>query len=400
MKKFTFLLCFLLNFTVAINAQFFSDNCSGGTNILPIQDINLCNDSEWVLVFEDNFDGDSLDRGKWKNRQDQQGSLTTDIEQHYSTLENAIVEDGLLKITAKKEHIYALSVAWKDSNEILSDGLPNIRWYDYTTAYIFSVEKFGFGYFEASCKIPSGKGFGSAMWMYTESQGPDNANINEEIDVFEIDDNKPNDFNMNIHYDGYVCQSDYKGPDFSKEFHTYSLIWEPYKLEWYIDGELIRRYPRYTQNGSDVGCLLNAWQPFQEAPFPRHPTDLIFNFTIDNREGKKPDASTVFPSTFEIDWVRYHVREDLIDMEYKSDFFSQVFPNPNQGLLTIEIPDSFSDRVQIKLFSAYSKLILTQNLHDSINHIDLSSLENGIYFLQVENKETFQVNHHKIIISR
>ena len=400
MKKSVFILALFWILSMSTYGQFFSDNCNGGTNILPVQDINLCNDSEWILVLEDNFDGDSLDRGKWKNKQNFQGSLGADGDRVYFTLDNAVVENGILNVIANRERIYALAVAWKDSNEILGDGLTNIRWHDYIAACIYSIEKFGYGYFEASCKIPSGKGFWPAMWMYTESPGPDGKNINEEIDVFEFWENDPHDHNMNVHYDRNSCLTDYKGPDFSKDFHTFTLIWEPHIIEWYVDGELKRRYPRYYQNGSEVGCRLNAWQPYQEVPFPRHPLELKFTFAIDNRNGNRPDDSTPFPSTFEIDWVRYYVREGLMDMEYRYDFFSHVYPNPNQGTISIEIADCFSEKAQIKLFSVYSKLILTQNLPGPQTNIDLNFLENGIYFLQVRNKETYQVNHHKIIISK
>ena len=386
----------LLSSTLNLQGQLFSDNCSGGINILPLQDINLCNDSPWILVFEDDFNGDSLDLTKWRNRSDQQGSLITDNEQHYSTLDNVVLEDGVLSIIAKKEHVYALSVAWKDSDAILSDGMRNLRWYDYTTAYIFSHEIFSYGYFEASCKIPFGIGFWPAMWMFGNYVVDENNKIAQEIDVFEFWKNESHNHNMNVHYDGNACLTDYDGPDFSEDFHTYSMRWEPHIIEWYVDGELKRRYPRYYQNGSEVGCSLNAWQPYQEVPFPQNQLTLIFNLAIDNRDGYRPDSTTQFPSSLEIDWVKYYVREDFMDMDSKQAFHTKVYPNPSSGFITIET----NENVGVKLINIQYRTILEQNLNDSTTNIDFRFLENGIYFLILRDEKSNQTNYHKIIISK
>ena len=399
MKKSALLLALFWIFSMPIHAQFFSDNCSGGKNILPVQDINLCNNSEWVLVFEDNFDGDSLDLTKWKESSGR-GSLITSANQDVQTLRNAIVENGILNLIAQPERVKDLVVTWKDTNEILSDGLPNYRWFDYTAALIMPINDYTYGYYEASCKIPAGKGIWPAMWEYGDYFDNNNNKFEQELDVFEFCEGKTKKLQTNIHHDGDACPAIYRGPDYSKDFHTYGLLWEPYMLEWYVDDELIRRYSRYSQNGSDAGCRLNAWQPYQEAPFPKDSMTLFLSIGVDNRDGNKPDGSTPFPSKFQIDWVRYYVREDILNSKKLIPFNSRVFPNPNQGSILIEILECFVDKVQIKLFCVYSKLIKTQNLHEPISYIDLSFLDNGIYFLQIENIETFQVNHHKIIISR
>ena len=399
MKRFTFVIFFLLILVFLAKAQFFSDNCSGGKNILPVQDINFCSNSEWVLVFEDNFDGDSLDRGKWIGSSGP-GSLKNGTRQCVELMRNAVVENGLLNLIARREQVQEMAILWKDSNAVMDDGLPNYRWYDYTSALIMPIKRYPYGLYEASCKIPAGKGIWPAMWMYGAYEDQNNTTIQQEIDVFEFENDKPKVMNMNVHHDGDVCPQDHRGPDYSKSFHTYGLLWEPYKIEWYVDGELIRRYPRYYQYGSDVGCQLNAWQPYQETPFPKDSMVLFLNIAVDNRSGQKPDGSTPFPVAYQIDWARYYVRKDLLNTEKKSALYSHVYPNPSQGTVTVEINEGVAEKVRIKISSLQLKPIKEQGLNGQISQIDLSFLENGIYILQVENKETYQVDYHKIIISK
>ncbi len=398
MLKSAFPLIIIWVFSYPAFGQFFSENCNGAKNILPVENINLCNNSEWVLVFEDNFDGDSLDRGIWKRPSDQQGSTGTEGELQYNTLDNAVVEDGILKITAKEERLYALAVSWRDSFEVFSDGLTNIRWFDYTTAKIISIEKFGFGRFEASCKIPPGKGFWPAMWMYGEPMGPDNYKIPEEIDVFEFWNNETDNHNMNVIYNNQACLSDYSGPDFSRDFHTFTMIWEPYKIDWYMDGEHKKHFPRYYQNGSEVGCRLNAWQTYQETPFPKNPLSLIFNLTIDNRDGFEPDASTPFPGILEIDWIRYYARADLLENAPQPQFYSMVYPNPCSRKVTIEIEDTYSGDTQYTILSPELRPLKKQLLIRPVSCINLEKFDNGFYIIQIVNQKTSQVNHHKIMI--
>ena len=52
------------------------------------------------------------------------------------------------------------------------------------------------------------------------------------------------DHNNVMYYDNgnnYSCPSSYNGPDFSESFHTFTLIWTPHILEWYVDNQLMRR---------------------------------------------------------------------------------------------------------------------------------------------------------------
>ena len=74
--------------------------------------------------------------------------------------------------------------------------------------------------------------------------------------------------------------------DFSKEFHTYAVRWSPGEIVWYVDG--VER------------------QRVTEGAIAAQPMYVLFNLAIDGDWPKSPDASTVFPSALEIDYVRVY----------------------------------------------------------------------------------------------
>jgi hypothetical protein len=101
-----------------------------------------CNTNPFELQFEDNFDGDSLDKVKWQLVPHGQGALKGAQRMELSTLENVKVADGICQIIAQKETIKRRAVNWKPDSALLEDGLQNLRTYDYTSSLIFSRQKF------------------------------------------------------------------------------------------------------------------------------------------------------------------------------------------------------------------------------------------------------------------
>ena len=68
---------------------------------------------------------------------------------------------------------------------ILEDGCVNLRDYHYTSAQLWTKPVFSEGIIEAKIKMPKGKGFWPAFWMFT-GQAETGSDSSFEIDVFEF----------------------------------------------------------------------------------------------------------------------------------------------------------------------------------------------------------------------
>jgi beta-glucanase (GH16 family) len=272
-----------------------------------------CAEDKWVLEFEENFDAPKLDLNIWNNKGYSQGSFNNETVEQYYSLDNIVIENGIGKIIPKKETVVRKAISWQPDSMKLSDGQTNLRTYEYTSSWIETKKLYRYGKFEVRCKIPKGKGFWPSFWMY--GMGGD---VNNEIDVFEFwnEDNLFGKFStkklsvvnhMTVHYNKKMSTKSYDGPDFSSEFHTYVVVWDSTKIEWYVDGELKRTHTQYvTKRGKNVECAdIKANSTYYINPvFPKDPMNIIVNLAI--QKGKdKPDVNT-FDSTYEIDYIRYY----------------------------------------------------------------------------------------------
>lgn len=235
-------------------------NESGTPNGPPVE-------GNWRLTFEDTFDGDKLDSSKWIPSY-QWGQ--THNYNAYCDPNNVLIENGLLRLKVEDKPSHGKK---------------------YTSAVITSYGKFSqkYGYFEGRFRIPMGKGLWPAFWMlpYPQHWPP-------EIDIFETIKDDPQIY-MTYHWSDQGHKSSGKhwtedGFSYSKEFHTYGLLWEPDKLVWYIDGVEQARF-------TDAKAIVNE------------PMYLLINFGIDARWPGQCDATTPFPSYYECDAIRVYQRD-------------------------------------------------------------------------------------------
>ena len=299
----------LLLFTILITKFSFSQK----QKVIASSDGN-CNEVKWELAFEENFDGRSLNTTIWANRGYAQGSFENEGSEEYYTFDNIRLENGLCKITPKKETVVRKAVSWKADSLKLDDGKINTRTYNYTSGWMETTQQFHYGKYEIRCKIPKGKSFLPAFWMYGEVNG-----VNNEIDVFEFW-NPHNMFgkyspkklsmihHMTVHYNKKMSSKSYVGPDFSLDFHTFSVIWDSTKIEWHVDGVVKRVMTKYlTKNGKNVACKdVKASRTYLLNPiFPDAPVAIIANIAV--QIGKNsPDDNTFKNADYEIDYIRYY----------------------------------------------------------------------------------------------
>jgi beta-glucanase (GH16 family) len=305
---------FIIFFIFILHSKFIIAQICHGESVIVTGD-GQCNDGPLLLSFEDNFDNDTLDITKWLFTQPwgnhSERGFNNSLE-YQTNGQNYEFANGILKLMVRKEKIYAKAIASCDSTYVLQDGGPNLRWWPYTAGMIYSKDEFGYGKYEMRCKIAKGKSFWSVFWLFGIE--------NDEIDVFEFwnEENIFGEYNseksatkghMTSHTNGRMCETNYNGEDFSKQFHTYTLVWDNYKIEWFVDGNLKRRsYKFYSLLGQGLDCnSIKANEPYiLDRTFPLHPK-LHIGVSFGVQPGKNaPDKSTPFPSSLEIDYIRYY----------------------------------------------------------------------------------------------
>ncbi|WP_232827459.1 glycoside hydrolase family 16 protein [Winogradskyella aurantiaca] len=202
-------------------------------------------------------------------------------EQQYYTdrPENVIVEDGVLKIIARREQF---------------EGSP------YTSARIQTKNKFQrqYGRFEARIKLPWGQGLWPAFWMLGDDQGGTEIwpQIGE-IDVMEMRGQEPTITHGSVHGPGYsggnaVTKSyDLVDDRLDTGFHVFGVEWGPNFINYYIDDVL---YNQITPEDVD-----GEWV-FDDEFY------IILNVAVGGTFVGSVGADTVFPQTMEVDYVRVY----------------------------------------------------------------------------------------------
>ncbi len=238
------------------------------------------------LIWEDNFDGTTLDATKWTPQIgdgcdiDLCGWGNNEAQYYTDRTDNVKVENGKLIITALKEDYNGKS---------------------YTSARIRSKDKgdFTFGRIEARIKLPEGAGSWPAFWMLPtdETYGP--WPQSGEIDVMEFQGKTPTFVSGTAHYGNEWPDHKFKGLTqtlpvgqyYYEAFHDFAIEWDSTTIRWYMDGTLY-----HTLNESDLA--LYHW-PFDQR------FHLILNHAIGgNLGGAVDDAS--FPQIMEVDYVRVY----------------------------------------------------------------------------------------------
>ncbi|MBR3767289.1 MAG: glycoside hydrolase family 16 protein [Clostridia bacterium] len=183
----------------------------------------------YELVFEDEFDGETLDMDVWRARGDG-GSRGG-----YSSINQVSVKDGNLIM----------------KGDYQEDGVYGTGWYG---ASIALREHYCRGYFEIKCKNAASDAFWSAFWIQG-LKSPYIAEISKggiescEIDIFEAmsynESNRHNSVTQTIHCAGVGGETEgfqsrnlgnFNGNDIYNEYNTYGLKWTEEEYIFYVNG--------------------------------------------------------------------------------------------------------------------------------------------------------------------
>ena len=337
-----------------------------------------CNNGDFVLEFEDNFDGVQIDTSKWEVQPWGQGTLQGEATNQYYSLDNITLQNGICYITAKKENVQKRAVNWKDDTTILSDGLPNLRNYQYTSSNIWTKKKFFQGKYEIRCKMPQGNGFWPAFWMFGGQRW-------NEIDVFDSYAGTTNLVSSIGHdYDNRGksngCSKKLAGYDLD-QWHTFTCIFDFDKMTFLVDNKEVRVIHRIlTLNGQPIFCGDDIGQGtyFQLKSYPIERMSIIANLALianSGEDGFVPiDDSTPFPSSFEVDYIKMWKRSDFEE-------YALIQPNPTSEKFTVT---SNSTIYSVNIYDVNGKLVQKIDSYLPNTQIDLTGQPNGVYFVRVE----------------
>jgi beta-glucanase (GH16 family) len=233
--------------------------------------------SGWKLVFSDEFEGDTLDTSKWGTTMEFIGThgqrYHNESYLSYTVDEEAVVKDGNLHLRTDRRTV---------------EGAEAPGMFEYTQGFITSHDKFSFthGYVEIRAKYPSGNGLWPCLWLMPQGTG-----WPPEFDIAEYYGGKRTMHHGLAHGEWRAAKWDStwdKTTDFESDFHVFSLEWTTGKAVWAVDGvpcktitaEYVPNVPMYVIMSNGVGSAFG-------------PSGV-------------PDEKTVFPNSFEIDYVRVY----------------------------------------------------------------------------------------------
>lgn len=195
----------------------------------------------WKMVWNDEFDGTTLDETKWSYRPDGKRK-----DGYWNKKAVSLDGKGRLVISA-----------------LLLDGNQ------YTGGCIHSDKKFehAFGYYVIRVQFQQQPGHWSAFWLQCAGEGKvgNEGRDGTEIDVFE----KPtlhDEIEHNLHWDGYGKDHRSGGhkvkmPGLSQGWHTVGMWWSPEEYVFYLDGNEtwrtktggVSQVPEYLMFSNEVG---------------------------------------------------------------------------------------------------------------------------------------------------
>ena len=239
----------------------------------------------YTLVWQDEFEtGSELNQNDWTHEVQKSGWVNNELQNYvnHKTPDGSLVtevKNGTLRITCLKEN-----------SKIYSGRV-----------YAHVNEGWLYGYFEASIKLPKGKGTWPAFWMMPVGN---DWNTNPwpmcgEIDIMEEVGCVPNEVSSSIHTQDYNHTKNTQkthAMTISKaegEFHTYALLWTADEIITYVDGA-----EQLHVKKSVLGSGHNQW-PFHYAFYP------IFNLAWGGDwGGMKGVDESALPCTMEVDYIR------------------------------------------------------------------------------------------------
>ncbi len=310
--------------------------CGGGsvetnTNVKAVDPKEPVND--WLMVWNDEFDGSSIDSSKWTHEVDCRGGGNNEQQCYTDSAENSYVADGILNIVALPA--------------------PEGAEKPYTSARLNTKDSqsWKYGRFEMRAKLPAGQGAWPAFWMLPTDEVYGGWPRSGEIDIIEAvnlkaataDGGSEAHVYGTLHYgkdwpDNSSSGKAYLLPDGvnpADDFHTYAIEWQEGEIRWYVDDYLYatqrKSKVRYNSKDEAVGLAHRGWftenyniitgeleTQYENAPFDQK-FHLLLNFAVGGNWPSSVNETGIDASAFEngqayqIDYVRvFQCQQDTL----------------------------------------------------------------------------------------
>jgi beta-glucanase (GH16 family) len=263
------------------------------------------------LVWSDEFNTNgAVNATKWHHQTQipNGGNWHNGEEQHYTNLiSNSFVENGVLKIVAKRQVF--------DDQGVIKQ---------FTSARLNSKFAYTYGRVDIRAKVPTNQGTWPALWLlgknitepggfFAATHGTTPWPACGEIDIMEhgITPDRPGYVQSAIHTPSSsgatINHGDTIANNLGTDFHVYSMNWSPFQITFLLDGVQFYFYNPAVKNA-------NNW-PFTADQY------LLLNIAMGGVAGDIPNDFN--QATMEIDYVRVY-QNVQVDTQIPTNFTATV----------------------------------------------------------------------------
>lgn len=272
--------------TPIIAVCFFVFACSEEEMVSQNKETNDWEIEGWNIVWQDEFDKDSLDLTKWSREIGGHGWGNNELQFYTDSDSNSYVENGNLILKA----------------QVVPQGIGSskgLRYYSSARLRTFGKGDWKYGRIEVKAKVASGQGIWPAIWMLPTDWLFGGWPSSGEIDIMEHVGYDLGVVHGSVHTEAYNHKintqrsSARKIANVDTEFHVYSIIWDKDKISFFVDDV------QYFLFENDQQGNYKTW-PFDQR------FHLLINIAVGGDWPGNPDNSTNFPRKMLVDYVRVY----------------------------------------------------------------------------------------------
>ena len=269
-----------------ITVCFFFFACSEEEMVSQNKETNDWEIEGWNIVWQDEFDKDSLDLTKWSREIGGHGWGNNELQFYTDSDSNSYVENGNLILKA----------------QVVPQGIGSskgLRYYSSARLRTFGKGDWKYGRIEVKAKVASGQGIWPAIWMLPTDWLFGGWPSSGEIDIMEHVGYDLGVVHGSVHTEAYNHKintqrsSARKIANVDTEFHVYSIIWDKDKISFFVDDV------QYFLFENDQQGNYKTW-PFDQR------FHLLINIAVGGDWPGNPDNSTNFPRKMLVDYVRVY----------------------------------------------------------------------------------------------